>query len=101
MIAYARRMAILSAKIFGHLPRPVSERSQKVIDYFKSQPLGVMYGDYYPPMKRYNSLLRKLRFLGIYHDEHMDFNEEMAHKRKVRGKGPPKKGEGKRSKKKK
>lgn len=94
-------MAILSAKIFGNLPRPVSTRSQKVIDYFKGEPLSAMYSDYYPPFKKYNSLLRKLRTFGIYHDEHMDFNEEMAYKRKLRGKGPPKKGEGKRAKKKK
>lgn len=42
-----------------------------MIDYFKAEPLSVMYGDYYPPYKKYNSLLRKLRFLGIYHDEHI------------------------------
>ena len=46
-------------------------RSQKVIDYFSSKPLGDKYANYYPPMKQYNSLLRKLRFLGIYRDEHM------------------------------
>ncbi|XP_066917258.1 small ribosomal subunit protein mS33-like [Clytia hemisphaerica] len=100
MSSYARRMAMLSAKIFGDLPRPVSERSQKVIDHFKAAPLGPVHANYYPPLKQYNSLLRKLRFLGIYHDEHMDFVEEMAHKRKLRGKGPPPKGQGKRSKKK-
>jgi len=92
---------MLSAKIFGNLPRPVSNRSQKVINYFSNEPLGVLYGDYYPPLKKYNSLMRKLRNFGIYHDEHMDFNEEMAYKRRLRGKEPPKKGEGKRSKKKK
>ena len=101
MSSYARRIVILSAKIFGDLPRPVSERSQKVIDLYKAEPLGKMYGDYYPPLKHYNALLRQLRKLGIYHDEHIDFNEEMAFKRKLRGKGPPKKGEGKRAKKKK
>ena len=46
-------------------------RSQKIIDYFSSKPLGDSYANYYPPMKKYNSLLRKLRMLGIYHDEHM------------------------------
>ena len=48
-------------------------RSQKVIDHFKAAPLGPIHADYYPPLKQYNSLLRKLRFLGIYHDEHMVF----------------------------
>ena len=42
-----------------------------MIDYFSSKPLGDKYANYYPPMKQYNSLLRKLRFLGIYQDEHM------------------------------
>ena len=32
-------------------------------------------------------------------DEHLDFKEEIARLRVLRGKGPPKKGEGKRSKK--
>lgn len=34
-------------------------------------------------------------------DEHEDFKEEMQRLKKLRGKGPPKKGEGKRSGKKK
>lgn len=103
MSSYARRMVILGAKIFGEVPRPVSARSQSVVDIYKSQPKGdqPLYGDYYPPLNNYNKLLTQMRKMGLYHDEYMDFVEEMAYNRKERGKGKPKKGEGKRSKKKK
>lgn len=94
-------MAVLSAKIFGELPRPVSERSAKVIDMYRKQPMGAIRQSYYPPLAKFNVLMQRLRFLGIYHDEHLDFQEEMKARRKARGKGPPKKGEGKRAKKKK
>lgn len=36
---------------------------------------------------------------GLYRDEHQDFKEEMIRLRELRGKGKPKKGEGKRAKK--
>ncbi|ROT61141.1 mitochondrial 28S ribosomal protein S33 [Penaeus vannamei] len=39
------------------------------------------------------------REYGLYRDEHQDFKEEMKRLRKLRGKGKPKKGEGKRAKK--
>ena len=90
-------MVILGARIFGELPRPVSERSQKVIDLYKSEPKANRIGSYYPPLKEYNSMLRKLRRMGIYHDEHMDFCEEIKYTRKLRGNLPVKKGEGKRA----
>lgn len=92
---------MLSARIFGKLTRPVTPKSFKVVKYFGRRPLGDVYTNYYPPIKQFNSLLMRLRHLGLYHDEHLDFKDEMAVKRKERGKGPPKKGEGKRSKKKK
>ncbi|XP_065068817.1 small ribosomal subunit protein mS33-like [Rhopilema esculentum] len=98
--SYIRRMAVLSAKIFGNIPRPVSERSAKVIQMYKQKPMGQDRLNYYPPLDKFNVLLQKLRHLGIYHDEYLDFKEEMKARRIARGKIPPKKGEGKRSKKK-
>ena len=101
MTSYARKMVLLGARIFGELPRPVSRRSQKVIDLYKSAPKKERIGSYYPPLKEYNSLLKKLRGMGIYHDEHMDFTEEIKYVKKLRGNPPTQKGEGKRAKKRK
>ncbi len=47
---------------------------------------------YYPPFPTYQALLRNLRKIGLFHDEHEDFIEEMKAKRLSRGKGPPRKG---------
>lgn len=47
---------------------------------------------WYPPFPVYNSLLLRLRHLGLYRDDHLDFNEMMDSHRKARGKGPPRKG---------
>uniref|UniRef100_A0A8D0GYC7 Small ribosomal subunit protein mS33 n=1 Tax=Sphenodon punctatus TaxID=8508 RepID=A0A8D0GYC7_SPHPU len=49
----------------------------------------------------YYSLITKLRFFGLYRDERQDFKEEMRRLKKLRCKGKPKKGEGKRALKKK
>ncbi|XP_043944422.1 28S ribosomal protein S33, mitochondrial [Protopterus annectens] len=100
---YALRMARLSARIFGEVARPTDDRSMKVVKMFSEQPLALrkeVY-DWYPPHPTYFALMRKLRFLGLYRDEHEDFKEEMRRLRKLRGKGRPKKGEGKRATKKK
>uniref|UniRef100_UPI00398E4FE6 small ribosomal subunit protein mS33 n=1 Tax=Pristiophorus japonicus TaxID=55135 RepID=UPI00398E4FE6 len=100
---YARRMARLSAQIFQEVARPTDDRSMKVVKLFSEQPLALrkeVY-DWYPQHNQYYSLMRKLRFLGLYRDEHEDFKEEMRRLRKLRGKGKPKKGEGKRAMKKK
>ena len=89
MSSYARRMAMLSAQIFGELPRPVHRRSQKVIDLHAREPWGNKphFGDYYPPLQNYQTFLRHLREEGLYHDEYIDFVEEMTHSRQLRGKG--------------
>ena len=42
-----------------------------------------------------------LCFLGLYRDEHQDFKDEQLRLKKLRGKGKPRKGEGKRATKKK
>ena len=41
-----------------------------------------------------------LCFLGLYRDEHQDFKDEQLRLKKLRGKGKPRKGEGKRATKK-
>ncbi|KAJ8245586.1 hypothetical protein GJAV_G00272340 [Gymnothorax javanicus] len=100
---YAIRMARLSSRIFGEVVRPTDSRSMKVVRLFQEPPLAKrkeVY-DWYPEHKVYYSLTQKLRFMGLYRDEHEDFKEEMRRLRKLRGKGKPKKGEGKRATKKK
>nr|ACM08887.1 Mitochondrial 28S ribosomal protein S33 [Salmo salar] len=94
---YAVRMARLSARIFGGVARPTDNKSMKVVQLFKEPPMAQkkeVY-DWYPQHKIYYALTQKLR------DEHEDFKEEMRRLRKLRGKGKPKKGEGKRATKKK
>ncbi|XP_056604740.1 28S ribosomal protein S33, mitochondrial isoform X1 [Triplophysa dalaica] len=100
---YALRMARLSARIFGDVSRHTDTRSMKVVELFKEPPLAQrkeVY-DWYPPHKIYYSMTQKLRYIGLFRDEHQDFKEEMRRLRKLRGKGKPKKGEGKRAMKKK
>ncbi|XP_007896786.1 28S ribosomal protein S33, mitochondrial [Callorhinchus milii] len=100
---YARRMMRLSAQIFGEVARPTDDKSMKVVKLFSEQPLArqkEVY-DWYPEHNTYFALMRKLRFMGLFRDEHEDFKDEMRRLRKLRGKGAPKKGEGKRAMKKK
>ncbi|XP_069484901.1 small ribosomal subunit protein mS33 [Ambystoma mexicanum] len=100
---YAIRMARLSSRIFGEVARPTDTRSMKVVKLFSEQPLAKrkeVY-DWYPNHNVYYTLMQRLRFFGLYRDEHEDFKAEMKRLRKLRGKGPPKKGEGKRATKKK
>ncbi|XP_020656163.1 small ribosomal subunit protein mS33 [Pogona vitticeps] len=101
--SYAIRMARLSARIFGEVARPTDSSSMKVVKLLSEPPYAKrkeVY-DWYPPHKTYYGLMKKLRFYGLYRDEHEDFKEEMKRLKKLRGKGPPKKGEGKRALKKK
>ncbi|XP_039648318.1 28S ribosomal protein S33, mitochondrial isoform X1 [Perca fluviatilis] len=101
--SYAVRMARLSAQIFGGVVRPTDSRSMKVVQLFQEPPMAQrkeVY-DWYPQHKIYYSMTQKLRFMGLFRDEHEDFKEEMRRLRKLRGKGKPKKGEGKRAGKKK
>ncbi|XP_038608721.1 28S ribosomal protein S33, mitochondrial isoform X2 [Tachyglossus aculeatus] len=97
--AYALRMARLSARIFGEVARPTDSKSMKVVALFSEQPLAKRKEtwDWYPPHNTYFALMRKLRFYGLYRDEHQDFKEEQRRLKKLRGKGKPKKGEGKRA----
>nr|XP_020463826.1 28S ribosomal protein S33, mitochondrial [Monopterus albus]XP_020463827.1 28S ribosomal protein S33, mitochondrial [Monopterus albus] len=100
---YAMRMARLSAQIFGEAVHPTDTRSMKVVKLFQEQPLAKrkeVY-DWYPQHRIYYAMTQKLRFMGLFRDEHQDFKDEMNRLRKLRGKGKPKKGEGKRATKKK
>nr|XP_027235956.1 28S ribosomal protein S33, mitochondrial-like isoform X1 [Penaeus vannamei] len=98
---YAKRMNRLSNRIFGEVVRPTSVQSQRVVKMFAEKPLDLRpeITDYYPRHIETNSLMSLLRKYGLYRDEHQDFKEEMKRLRKLRGKGKPKKGEGKRAKK--
>ncbi|KAM8884990.1 small ribosomal subunit protein mS33 [Synchiropus picturatus] len=103
MSNYAMRMARLSAQIFGQVVRPTDSKSMKVVKLFQEPPLPKkkeVY-DWYPQHKIYYAMTQKLRFMGLFRDEHEDFKDEMRRLRKLRGKGKPKKGEGKRATKKK
>uniref|UniRef100_A0A8C3P2Z8 Small ribosomal subunit protein mS33 n=1 Tax=Cyanoderma ruficeps TaxID=181631 RepID=A0A8C3P2Z8_9PASS len=101
--SYALRMARLSAQIFGDVVRPTDSKSMKVVKLFSEQPLAKREEVYnwYPPHNTYYALMKKLRYFGLYRDEHQDFKEEMRRMKKLRGKEKPKKGEGKRALKKK
>ncbi|XP_042879898.1 28S ribosomal protein S33, mitochondrial-like [Penaeus japonicus] len=98
---YAKRMNRLSNRIFGEVVRPTNAQSQRVVKMFAEKPLDLRpeITDYYPRHIETNSLMSLLRKYGLYRDEHQDFKEEMKRLRKLRGKGKPKKGEGKRAKK--
>lgn len=100
MSQYAKRMAHLSARIFGEMARPTHAGSQrKVIQLMSEEPLHKQKDliNYYPDIENLEMLMRNLRSYGLYRDEHEDFKEEMERLRKLRGKGKVKKGEGKRA----
>jgi len=100
---YAKRMQYLSNRIFGEVARPTHSKSMKVVKLLETQPLNKR--DYiinwYPRHNETFFLNKKLREYGLFRDEHQDFNEELRRMRYLRGKIPPKKGEGKRATKKK
>lgn len=100
---YALRMTRLSARLFGEVARPTDSKSMKVVKLFSEQPLAKRKGtyDWYPNHNTYFALMGILRFHGLYRDEHQDFKEEQVRLKKLRGKGKPRKGEGKRATKKK
>lgn len=55
--------------------------------------------NWYPRHVETHLLMKNLRLYGLFRDEHEDFRQEMKRVRRLRGKFPPKKGEGKRAKK--
>lgn len=98
---YSRRMNFLSNRIFGEVARPTNDKSMKVVKMFSEKPVHLREEivNYYPRHVETHLLMKKLREYGLFRDEHQDFKEEMKRLRVLRGKAPPKKGEGKRSKK--
>lgn len=98
---YARRMNYLSNRIFGEVARDTNPKSMKVVKMFSEKPVHLREEivNYYPRHVETHLLMMKLRDYGLFRDEHQDFKEEMKRLRALRGKAPPKKGEGKRAKK--
>ncbi|KAL1770822.1 28S ribosomal protein S33, mitochondrial [Sigmodon hispidus] len=100
---YALRMSRLSARVFGEVVRTTDSKSMKVVKMFSEQPMAKKKETYgwYADHNTYFALMGTLRFLGLYRDEHQDFKDEQRGLKKLRGKGKPRKGEGKRASKKK
>lgn len=73
----------------------------KVVKLFSAKPLAKQswFVNWYPRHVETGYMMMKLREYGLFRDEHQDFKEEMVRLRALRGKVPPKKGEGKRAKK--
>lgn len=83
------------------LARPTNQKSMKVVRMLSEEPVYKRnyVVDYYPRHVESYLFVRKMREYGLFRDEHQDFKEEMKRLRALRGKVPPKKGEGKRAKK--
>lgn len=98
---YGKRMKYLSNRIFGEVARPTNITSMKVVKMFEKKPahLDREIVNYYPRHWETHYLCMKLRDYGLFRDEHEDFKDEMKRMRALRGKAPPARGEGKRSKK--
>uniref|UniRef100_A0A5F8GLL0 Small ribosomal subunit protein mS33 n=1 Tax=Monodelphis domestica TaxID=13616 RepID=A0A5F8GLL0_MONDO len=75
---YAIQMTHLSALIFGEVAVPTDSKSMKVGKLFSEQPLAKRKEtyDWYPPHNTHFAQMRKLRFFGLYRDEHQDFKED-------------------------
>ncbi|KER32286.1 hypothetical protein T265_01705 [Opisthorchis viverrini] len=95
--SYAKRMTLLAGRIFVDVGRPIDQKSKKVVSLMQSQPPPVILHNYYPPLEEYHNIFVKLRYLGLFRDEHADFRDEMRRLRELKGKGKRKKGEGRRS----
>ncbi|GAA50513.1 hypothetical protein CSKR_104925 [Clonorchis sinensis] len=95
--SYAKRMTLLAGRIFLDVGRPVDQKSKKVVSLMQSRPPPVIHHNYYPPLEEYHNIFVKLRYLGLFRDEHADFRDEMRRLRELKGKGKRKKGEGRRS----
>lgn len=85
---YARRMTRLSNRIFGEVPRPTNSKSMKVVRLFSQEPWDQRnyIAKYYPRHYEIGKLMKKLRYYGLYRDEHADFQDEMNRMRALRGK---------------
>ena len=65
---YAKRMTRLSARIFGEVARPTNAKSMKVVRLYTEKPMEKRpeVVDYYPHHVELSSLMKRLRFLGLY-----------------------------------
>ena len=65
---YAKRMAKLSARIFGEIARPTPLPAMKVVEIFEAKPLKKQpeFYDYYPKHIEMTSLMKRVRFLGLF-----------------------------------
>ncbi|XP_030752125.1 28S ribosomal protein S33, mitochondrial [Sitophilus oryzae] len=88
---YARRMNRLSNRIFGEVVRPTNSKSMKVVQLYKEEPINLRKDvhAYYPRHIETGKLMMKLRYYGLYRDEHEDFKDEMKRMRALRGKVKP------------
>ncbi|CAD6241404.1 GSCOCG00002730001-RA-CDS [Cotesia congregata] len=87
---YAKRMNLLSNKIFGEVFRPTNRKSMKVVKIFSEKPIHkreeVIH--YYPRHPQIGWLMRNLRLYGLFRDEHLDWKEEIERQRVLKGKKP-------------
>ncbi|CAH1116755.1 unnamed protein product [Phaedon cochleariae] len=88
---YARRMNRLSNRIFGEVARSTNSKSMRVVKLFSEQPVHLRreVHSYYPRHVELGKLMIKLRYYGLYRDEHADFQDEMDRMRALRGKTKP------------
>lgn len=79
--------------------RPTHCKSVKVVKLLSEEPYNKRdyIVNWYPRHVETNKLTMALRNYGLFRDEHMDWVEEMKRLRYLRGKIPPKRGEGKRA----
>ncbi|KAJ8897890.1 hypothetical protein PR048_003247 [Dryococelus australis] len=97
--SYAHKMNQLSNRIFGEVVRATNSKSYKVVKMLSEKPIHLRpeVVEYYPRHVETHLLMMKLRYYGLFRDEHQDFKEEMKRLRALRGKVKPKKGEGKKA----
>lgn len=86
---YARRMQLLSSRIFGEIDPNKATKAAPVVEQFSKQPYykDKQFVNWYPPIHDTTQLTVQLRHLGLYVDEHLDFKEYMENQREMRGKG--------------
>jgi len=79
MSSYAKRMTLLSGRIFGEITRPYEYKTMKIQRLFQNTPIEnkQMIQRYFPPHPMLHFLTKVLRNYGLFRDEHADFQEEM------------------------
>jgi small subunit ribosomal protein S33 len=65
---YAKRMAVLRSRIFGEVARPTNSKSMKVTTLYEAKPLELRseVAHYYPALPQINSLMIRLRNIGLF-----------------------------------